>query len=552
MVALQPAFGSDVARPYDLSDDGRYILVSVVPADGSPIRFERLDRQTGLRRTVSSLSEETSPQAYSISADGRYIGLLSVSAGQEPNVVSLGRLDMDTGLLATTLPFPGTVIGGRMMTSRTGRYTVFVELHGTTKKVVRHDWQTGERVDIGTVDMPFRNMYTAISGQGRFVVWDGHLTDVETSTTVLFLDRFPDTATDVFVSDDGEKVLFAHPDPLVHNDTDVNSDVMVWHRSLDIFRRVSMPELGVQRGGARAGYVMSADGSTVVYAGEDPSGRYSRSWWGGPLLVAALDEPLERGVVDAAEVGEGYVLLLANGTVETRSDATSYPSCVAQKDGSPAGVALRSGERATSLSPTPAEDGYWIFTNIGRVFACGAAAHFGDLDEFDLAGEVVDTVATTSGNGYYMVGADGGLFAFGDATFRGSVPEVLPGVTLDAPISAITVTDSGSGYRMVAADGGMFNFGDAAYYGSVPEVLPGVTLASPVVGMVASPSGYLMIGGDGGVFNFGESVFHGSLGDRFNPDPIRSVIVVDDLTGYVMFDGNGQPFPFGTGEQVLE
>jgi hypothetical protein len=31
---------------------------------------------------------------------------------------------------------------------------------------------------------------------------------------------------------------------------------------------------------------------------------------------------------------------------------------------------------------------------------------------------------TADGNGYWLVAADGGIFAFGDAAFRGSVPGV--------------------------------------------------------------------------------------------------------------------------------
>ncbi len=552
VVGLQSAFGSDVARPYDISDDGRCVLVSVVPADGSEYHFERLDRRTGHRRTVVVTPDRASARAYSLSSDGRYVGLLTESTGLYPRIVTLGRVDLVAGRLQVTEPFSGTVAES-VTSSRDGRYSLFVEEHGTVKKAVRHDWETGERVDVGALNLPFRHLYTAISAQGRFVVWDGNLTDLDTSATVQFLDRLPDTATTVFVSGDGKKVAFGHSFPLSEGDADIQRDVFVWYRDLRIFRRASLSEHGTQATGSPWQFVMSADGSTIVFAafGINAADRYRQSWWGGPLLVASLDAPLERGVVDASALETGYALLLGSGRVESRLDAVVHRSCVASKGEDPSTVTLRTDERATSLSPTPEGDGYWIFTSIGRVFACGEAQHFGDLEHFDLAGAVVDSVSTASGNGYYMAGADGGLFALGDATFQGSVPEVLPGVTLDAPIAAIAVTESGFGYRMVAADGGVFNFGDAVYFGSVPEVLSGVPLASPIVEMVASPAGYLMIGGDGGVFNFGESLFHGSLGDLNAPDPIRSIIVLDDLSGYVMFDGNGQAFPFGTGDEIL-
>jgi hypothetical protein len=60
-----------------------------------------------------------------------------------------------------------------------------------------------------------------------------------------------------------------------------------------------------------------------------------------------------------------------------------------------------------------------------------------------------------------MVGADGGVFAKGDAGFHGS----LAGVPLNQPIVGITPTPTGAGYWLVAGDGGVFAFGDAAFKG---------------------------------------------------------------------------------------
>ena len=70
---------------------------------------------------------------------------------------------------------------------------------------------------------------------------------------------------------------------------------------------------------------------------------------------------------------------------------------------------------------------------------------------------VVGTVATPDGGGYWLVAADGGVFAFGDAPFYGS----MGGQRLNAPIVGMAATPDGHGYWLVAADGGVFNFGDA-------------------------------------------------------------------------------------------
>jgi hypothetical protein len=83
-----------------------------------------------------------------------------------------------------------------------------------------------------------------------------------------------------------------------------------------------------------------------------------------------------------------------------------------------------------------------------------------------------------SGTGYWEVASDGGIFAFGDAQFYGS----MGGKTLNQPIVGITSTPDGLGYWEVASDGGIFAFGDAQFYGS----MGGKTLNQPIVGIGAS------------------------------------------------------------------
>src|SRR6185437_2433962 len=103
-------------------------------------------------------------------------------------------------------------------------------------------------------------------------------------------------------------------------------------------------------------------------------------------------------------------------------------------------------------------------------------------DEFhgSMAGQalnqpIVGMASTPDGGGYWLVAADGGIFAFGDAAFYGS----MGGLPLNQPIVGMAATPDGRGYWLVAADGGLFAFGDAAFHGS----MGGQPLNQPVVGL---------------------------------------------------------------------
>ena len=54
--------------------------------------------------------------------------------------------------------------------------------------------------------------------------------------------------------------------------------------------------------------------------------------------------------------------------------------------------------------------------------------------------------------------------------------------TLNKPIGGMAGTSGGAGYRMVASDGGIFAFGDAEFDGS----MGGGPLNAPIVGIASS------------------------------------------------------------------
>jgi hypothetical protein len=66
---------------------------------------------------------------------------------------------------------------------------------------------------------------------------------------------------------------------------------------------------------------------------------------------------------------------------------------------------------------------------------------------------------TASGRGYWLAGAKGGVYPFGDAARLGGTT-----ATLRYPIASIAATPTGRGYWLVAGDGGVFAKGDAPFF----------------------------------------------------------------------------------------
>jgi hypothetical protein len=103
---------------------------------------------------------------------------------------------------------------------------------------------------------------------------------------------------------------------------------------------------------------------------------------------------------------------------------------------------------------------------------------------------VLGMAATASGNGYWLVASDGGIFTFGGATFLGSTGAMR----LNQPIVGMAANPSGPGYWLVASDGGIFAFGNVAFLGSTGSQ----SLPFPILGMAATKLGYPYIPGTTG------------------------------------------------------
>ena len=184
-----------------------------------------------------------------------------------------------------------------------------------------------------------------------------------------------------------------------------------------------------------------------------------------------------------------------------------------------------------------APGGYWIAGADGGVFSFGNAGYFGSAGGLRLSSPVVGMAATASRNGYWLVAADGGIFSYGDAGFRGSTG----GSRLARPVVGMAAAPGG-GYWTVASDGGVFAFG-AGFHGSTGNL----RLNSPVVGMAPTPTGngYWLVASDGGIFAFGDARFMGSTGGVRINQPVTGMAPTPTGDGYYLVAADGGIFAFG-------
>jgi Bacterial Ig-like domain (group 3) len=215
------------------------------------------------------------------------------------------------------------------------------------------------------------------------------------------------------------------------------------------------------------------------------------------------------------------------------------------------------GNYQSSLSPAQSltitnqtHHGYWLVGADGGIFAFGSAQFYGSTGSLRLQRPVVAITPTDDRGGYWLVGSDGGVFAFGDAGFFGSLPGLgiapagTPGLVskLNAPIVGMVPSSDGGGYLMVGSDGGVFAFGDARFVGSCPAI--GGCQGSAVAVMPdASGNGYWVATSAGNVYAFGDASPYGAPGNQGSP--VTSAVRTPDGGGYWLVLANGTVYSYG-------
>jgi len=129
----------------------------------------------------------------------------------------------------------------------------------------------------------------------------------------------------------------------------------------------------------------------------------------------------------------------------------------------------------------------------GGIFSFGDAKFFGSMGGSHLNAPITGMAASATGNGYWMVGRTGSV-QLRRCQFYGSMggpPSTIGGGMAASP--------GGLGYVMVATDGGVFAFGNAGFYGSLGGGYGGTVRGAPIAGIALSPdaAGYWLLEPDG-------------------------------------------------------
>jgi sugar lactone lactonase YvrE len=188
--------------------------------------------------------------------------------------------------------------------------------------------------------------------------------------------------------------------------------------------------------------------------------------------------------------------------------------------------------------PAGSGQGYDLVGSDGGVFSFGTAPFLGSLPGMGIhVKNIVGIVPTADDKGYFVVGSDGGVFSFGDASFEGSLPGM--GVHVNDIVGIVPTADD-KGYFLVGKDGGVFTFGDAKFLGSLPA---SGTHVGNIVGIAATPDGggYWIVSSSGVVYTFGDAKTYGNAASG----SIVSITATPDDGGYWLTSSNGSVYTQG-------
>jgi hypothetical protein len=226
-------------------------------------------------------------------------------------------------------------------------------------------------------------------------------------------------------------------------------------------------------------------------------------------------------------------------TTTTQTPATTLPSATSTTTYQlPLEPPIQTLTSSATL-PHP-RSGYWMLGEDGRVYAFGDAPVYGGAT-IPAGRHAVRLTPSPDSRGYWIVDNQGGIYPFGDAPSLGS-----PGMTAlhtNESITSLSSTKSGKGYWLFSTEGRVFPFGDAPLLGD----MAGTRLNGAVLDSIPTTTGngYYMVAADGGIFCFGDARFYGSMGGLRLNRPVESLVPTSSGNGYWLVASDGGIFAFG-------
>ena len=223
------------------------------------------------------------------------------------------------------------------------------------------------------------------------------------------------------------------------------------------------------------------------------------------------------------------------GTTPTTDPAAGGPPATGPSGG------VGGGNGAGGVVTASNRSGYWMVGAGGVVYAFGDARWLGNA-AVPAGVDAVDLEPTPSGNGYWVVDARGAVYGFGDAGPFGGLGRGGAGLAAGETVTSLSATPTGRGYWIFTTRGRAVPFGDAGWFGDMGKV----ALNGPVLDSIPTPTGrgYYMVASDGGIFAFGDAHFHGSMGGRRLNAPVQSLVPGRDGAGYWLVAADGGIFAF--------
>ena len=189
------------------------------------------------------------------------------------------------------------------------------------------------------------------------------------------------------------------------------------------------------------------------------------------------------------------------------------------------------GDHTTTLVATATGKGYWIVGCDGGVYAFGDARHI--MSPALPAGVHVVGAARAS-RGLWLVTSDGRVLSTGGA------PALHFGAGVGAPLVAAAGTADRRGILATTAQGQVIAGGTAVAAGGAERV------GAPVVGIAANPAGagYWLVGRNGTVVARGGARSYGSAGP-FSSAPVAGITASTTGRGYLLVRVDGRVTALG-------